>query len=53
MSQDFDLNTELDPEVLAFDEYYPEEAWDALAETKGLSEKIDAADALLLRPFEV
>ena len=45
MSQDFDLNTELAPDVFDFDEYYPEEAWDALAETNDLSEKTDAAAA--------
>lgn len=49
MSQDFDLNTELDADVFDFDEYYPEEAWHALAETKGLSEKIDEAASLIGR----
>ncbi len=46
MSQDFDLNTELDKDDFDFDEYYPEEAWDALAEAKYLSEKNDAAATL-------
>ena len=49
MSQDFDLNTELDPDVFDLDDYYPEEVWDALAETKSLSEKIDATAALIGR----
>lgn len=49
MSQDFALNTELDTDDFDFDEYCPEEAWYALAETKGLSEKIDAAAALIGR----
>jgi hypothetical protein len=43
MSQDFNLNTELDPDVFDFDEYYPEEAWDALAKAKDFSEKTTAA----------
>lgn len=43
MSQDFDLNTELDPDDFDFDDYYPEEAWDALGEAKDLSEKTTAA----------
>lgn len=47
MSQDFDLNTELDPDVFDFDEYYPEEAWDALDEANELSEKTDAAAAVV------
>jgi hypothetical protein len=47
MSQDFDFNTELDTDDFDFDEYYTEEAWEALAEAKDFSEKTDAAAALL------
>jgi len=52
MSQDFDINTEFDPDDFDFDEYYPEEAWDALAQAKRLSEdlalvKTDAAAAVV------
>jgi hypothetical protein len=39
MTQDFDINPELDPDDFDFDEYYPEEAWEALAAAKDLSEK--------------
>ena len=46
MSQDLDLNTELDHDEFDFDEYYPEEAWDALAEAKYLSAKNDAEATL-------
>lgn len=38
MSQDFDLNNRLDPDDLDYDEYYPEEAFEALAQVKHLSE---------------
>ena len=37
MTQSFDINTELDPEDFDFDEYYPEEALEALAEAARLS----------------
>ena len=49
MSQDFDPNTGLDPDDFDFDDYYPEEAWDALAEAHDLSEKTDAATAVVGR----
>ena len=41
MSQDFNINSELDPDDFDFDEYYPEEAFEALAEAERLSEKVD------------
>ncbi len=41
MSQDFDNNTDFDPADFDFDEYYPEEAFEALAEAKRLSEHAD------------
>jgi len=52
MSQDFDINTEFDPDDFDFDEYYPEEALEALAKAERLSEdvdkvKTDAAEALV------
>ena len=52
MSQDFNINVELDPDDFDFDEYYPEEAWEALAQAKHLSEDLtkvgtDAAVAVV------
>lgn len=47
MNQDFDLNTELDPDVFDFDEYYPEEAWEALEAAKNLPDKTDATAAVV------
>jgi hypothetical protein len=41
MNQDFDLNVELDIDDFEFDEYYPEEAWDAIAQAEGLSVSTD------------
>lgn len=41
MSQDFNLNTESDFDDFDFDEYYPEEAWEALEEGKRATEAID------------
>ena len=41
MSQNFDINTELDPYDFDFDEYYPEEAFEALAEAERLSEQVN------------
>lgn len=38
MSQDFNINVELDPDDFDFDEYYPEEAWEALELSKRLVE---------------
>lgn len=38
MSQDFDINTEFDPDDFDYDEYYPEEAFEALEEAKRLLE---------------
>ena len=41
MSQGFNLNTEVDPDDFDFDEYYPEEALEALAEAERLSANVD------------
>ena len=52
MSQDFDINSELDPDDFDYEEYYPEEAFEALALAKRLSEdraltQTDTAAALV------
>ena len=49
MSQDFDLNTDLDSDDFDFDEYYPEEAFEALAEAKDLSEKTGKSAGVVVR----
>ncbi len=41
MSQGFDINSELDPDDFDIDEYYPEEALEALAKAERLSEDVD------------
>jgi hypothetical protein len=41
MSQDFNINTELDSDDFDFDEYYPEEAFEALVEAERLFEDVD------------
>lgn len=40
MSQDFDINTGFNPDDFDFDEYYPEEALEALAQAKRLSDEL-------------
>ena len=41
MSQEFNSDIELDSDLIDFDEFYPDEAWDALAKAEYLSKNIN------------
>ena len=40
MSQDLNSNIEIDTDLIDFDEFYPEEAWNALAKAEHMSKEV-------------